>query len=122
MQTMRRTRNAAFLALLLTLAWGGETKLKADTGGYFACYGYCTILWDCDQSVQSDYVFMEDGGACIRLVGCRYDEVTVYQDDPWATHTLQSSTSPAYVDFEVYDRTIYSTGYGGCTFSLPLPD
>jgi hypothetical protein len=122
MRTIRRIRNAAFLGLVVALAWGGQVKLSADSGGYFACYGNCTVLWDCAGSVSSEYDFMEDGGACIRLVGCTPSEVTIDIDYPWAWNPLEYGTSPAYFDLELFDATIYPGGDLGCDFSLPIPE
>jgi hypothetical protein len=110
----------SFLALLLTVAWGGQAKLKADSGGYFACYGYCTILWDCAGSVDGEYIYMDDGGACIRLIGCVPSEVTISLDDPWDARQGDYELSPhQYVEFQLFDQTIYPSGYS-CQFS-PLP-
>jgi len=57
MRTMRRIRNAAFLALLVTLASAGQAKLGADSGGY------CSWRLDCDRGLYSDPVFVSEQDA-----------------------------------------------------------
>ena len=120
MRTMRRIRNAAFLGLVVTLASAGQVKLSADQGGYFACYGYCTVRWDCADTAVNEYIFMDNGGACIRITHCAPSEITVDTPSPWTSRMIESG--PAYADFEVYDGTIYESGYGGCDFTIPIPE
>ena len=46
MRTLRRIRNVAFLGLVVTLAWAGQVKLSADSGGFYCGYGDCVLTYD----------------------------------------------------------------------------
>jgi hypothetical protein len=61
MRAMRRVRNLAFVALVVTLAWAGQAKLRAESGGFFCGYGYCTLTYD-DCNGTWDYASYPDGG------------------------------------------------------------
>ena len=90
------------LALTFALVLAGA-KINADSGGFFACYGYCTIWYDCPGSVDWEYQFHEDGAACIRLVGCSGSDVTVNKDYPWLVFGTSVNNQ---VDLILYDQTI----------------
>lgn len=68
MRTMRRLRNSAFLALLVTLVWAGPVNLRADSGGYYCGYGDCTLTYDNCQGTWEVYNYPQYGltepGSC----------------------------------------------------------